>query len=123
MDLILTDDHDLYVTDSGDIVLSEESTTAEELVGVIKTRLLWIAEEWRLGPDIGFPWFEEVLVKKPDFEYIMQLIQNEIMDIDDVQDCSVQLLSFDQATRHVTFEFHVTATDGSSETEEVEFDG
>lgn len=123
MDICVTDEMDMLVTDDGDIKLTTAATTAEQLAQEIKTSLLWIHEEWRLGPELGFPWFEDVLVKKPDFEMIMQQIRNTILDIDEVDDCSVQLLSFDEAARRVKFEFHVTAGNDIDIREEVVFDG
>lgn len=123
MDIVTTDSLDLYVTNNGDIQLDVDVGDVKRIGQRIKTRLLWIAGEWRLGPDIGFPWFEQVLVKKPDFDMVTELLRREIAAVDGVQSVSVQLLSFNQATRRVKFEFRATTDDGNSIVEEVEFDG
>lgn len=113
-DLLLDSDWDLKLTDDGDLTL------AYSIPQAIKTRLLWIFEEWRLGPTFGFPWFEEVFVKNPDTDMILNTIRDTIMDVTGVTDCTVTLLSYSPKKRSIKFEYRAT-TDYEVFVEEVEY--
>ena len=58
-DILLNSDGDIKVDGIGEIRLT---TSAKQAILI---RLRWIFAEWRLGPDFGFPWFEDVLIKNP----------------------------------------------------------
>lgn len=105
-DIWLNDDMDILLTEQGDIIISENVTQA------IKVRLLWILGEWRLGPSLGFPWFDEVFVKRPDTEEIETAIRDTILSVEGVKDCEVNLLSYDAVTRKVIFEYNANTIDG-----------
>ena len=64
---------------------------------------MWIFNEWRLGPEYGFPWFEEMLVKNPNLVKLRQLIRDEIMKVDGVTRAEVSEIKFDKAARSATF--------------------
>ena len=116
LDIKIGEDLDLDVTENGDIRL------VDDIPQNIKTRLLWIEREWRLGPEIGFPWFTEVFVKKPDAEAIRSYIIDTVMEVEGVEDCDATLLSFDLAKRYIVFEFRASTADGVY-SEEVELNG
>lgn len=115
-DIWLNDDMDILLTEQGDIII------AENVAQAIKVRLLWILGEWRLGPSLGFPWFEEVFVKRPDTEEIEMAIRDTILSVDGVMDCEVNLLNYDAVTRKVTFEYNANTIEGMI-SEEVELNG
>ena len=117
VDIWLKDDMDLLVTESGDILV------AGNIAQAVKVRLLWIEKEWRLGPEIGFPWFTEVFIKRPDLGLIQQSIRDTIMDVDGIADCTVTLLSYDIADRKISFRYSATTEEGAIIVEEVELDG
>ena len=73
VDIKLNRDGDIDVSAIGDISLTESVRQA------VLIRLRWIYDEWRLGPELGFPWFEEVFVKNPNTVKIRSLIRDEIM--------------------------------------------
>ena len=56
-DVLLTDAGDLLINSVGDISLTDSVQQA------IAVRLRWFADEWRLGRDIGVPYFEDILIK------------------------------------------------------------
>lgn len=116
LDIMVNEDRDLILTDDGDIVIGEETSLSQ----LIKTRLLWIEGEWRLGPELGFPWFEDVLVKNPNTDIIMSDIREAIMEIEGTDECDVELVSFDRQTREIVFRYEVVV-DGEIFTEEVTF--
>lgn len=102
-DILLDRNGDILVSDIGDISLTESVRQA------VLIRLRWIYDEWRLGPELGFPWFEEVWVKNPNIIKLKQLIRNEIMEVDGVTDATVDDIIFDKHKRNarVMFSFSV----------------
>lgn len=112
-DILLDKDGDLVVSEKGDIVLTKSICQA------VQIRLKWIKEEWRLGPMLGFPWFEEVFVKNPNLDNVKQLIRNEILKVEGVEDAKVIDARFLPADRKVYFTCRITAG-GEMYNEEVE---
>ena len=98
-DILLTADGDIKLSDIGDISLTE-SIRQQVLI-----HLRWIRDEWRLGPDLGFTWFEDVLVKRPNLDNIQQLIREEIMKVDGVTDAEVEDAVYDPKNRTARFPF------------------
>ncbi len=90
---MLTRDGDIDVSAVGDISLTESVRQA------ILIRLRWIFGEWRLGPELGFPWFEEVFVKNPNIIKLKQLIRDEIMGVDGVTEAVVSDIKYDKSGR------------------------
>lgn len=60
LDIRLNEDGDIAISKNGDI------STTESVRQAVMIRLRWIYDEWRLGPELGFPWFEEVFIKNPN---------------------------------------------------------
>ena len=101
VDLKIGSDGDLEVTNVGDIMLTNS------VVQAVKIRLRWIYNEWKLGPDYGFRWFEEVLVKNPNLVKIKSLIRTEIIAVDGVTDAAVDDVAYNPAERTVAIRFTV----------------
>ena len=76
VDIRLDKDGDIMVSPVGDISLTESVRQA------VLIRLRWIYQEWRLGPEMGFPWFEEIFVKNPNTVKIRSLIRDEILQVE-----------------------------------------
>ncbi len=93
VDIKLKPDGDIDVLPTGDITLTDS------VVQAVVIRLRWIYQEWRFGPQYGFPWFEEVFVKNPNFVKIKSLLRNEIVQVDGVTDASVDDVVFNKAKR------------------------
>lgn len=93
IDIKLDSNGDIDVSAIGDISLTNSICQA------ILVRIRWIYNEWRLGPEIGFPWFEEVFVKNPNTEYVKQLLREKILEVDGVTDATVDELHYDQRSR------------------------
>lgn len=98
---------DLDITEDGDIQFTDD------LLQNAKTAILWILGEWRLGPEFGLPWFDDILVKSPDLDLIQAEIRDALLDIEGVQDADVELLEFDSRNRKISFSF--TLFDGEDE--------
>ena len=111
-DLKLDTEGDISISKYGDISLID-STRQEILI-----RLRWIFGEWRLGPELGFAWFEEVLVRNPNIGNIKQLIREEILQVEGVTDAKVTEVKYDERTRKAMFRF-VYSVDKGTFNEEV----
>jgi hypothetical protein len=116
LDIKLGKDGDIELTESGDISLTDSVRQA------VLIRLRWILGEWRLGPEFGFPWFEDMFVKKPNFEQIKTDIREQILSVDGVTKASVDNVVFDAKLRRATFTYTVTVNEDTF-TEEVEIYG
>lgn len=95
-DIMLNANGDIIVSDVGDISLTESVRQA------ILVRLRWIFKEWRLGPEYGFPWFEQVFVKNPNEVKIRHLIREEILSVNEVVAAKVISFDFDKKRRTAT---------------------
>lgn len=101
LDIKLNADGDLDVSAFGDI------STTESVRQAVLIRLRWIYDEWRLGPEYGFPWFEEVFVKNPNTIKIKQLIREEILKVSEVRAAEVTKIDYDPAKRTAKFYYTV----------------
>lgn len=101
---------DIRLNDAGDIAVTEygDITLTESVKQKILIRLRWIKEEWRLGPDLGFSWFEDVLVKNPNLDNIQQLLREEILEVEGVTDAEVTEVKYNARERKATFLFAYT---------------
>ena len=112
IDLKLTKDGDLELTMKGDV------SPTQSVCQAVRIRLLWFLEEWRLGPGLGFPYFEEVFVKNPSDTKIKYLIRETVMSVDEVTDVESIDFSLDNRTRSASISV-VFCTDEDTYTEEV----
>ena len=99
LDILTTKAGDIVVSDLGDISLTYS------VMQSVRVHLRWIFGEWRLGPQLGFPWFEEVFVKNPNIDKIKNLVRSEIMSIAEVRDAEVEDVRYDPAGRTATFRY------------------
>ena len=102
VDIMLDENGDIKVSATGDISLTKSIRQA------ILVRLRWIYNEWRLGPEFGFPWFEEVFVKNPNTAKIKSLIRDEIMKVDGVTAATVTKVKYNHAKREAVFAYVCT---------------
>ena len=116
LDVLLDDTGDLDLTQDGDIQFG--TSVAQSIL----SRLKWIKGEWRLGPDLGFPWYEKVFVKNPDVSSIKQSIRETILSVDGVKSCNITNVRYDQTKRTIRFKYEVEA-DGESMKGEVSLNG
>lgn len=88
-DLKLDRSGDLEISDAGDVMLTQSVRQAVEI------RLRWLFGEWRFSPEAGVPYFDRIMVKKPDIEGIKQIIRTEIMAVDGMTDLKNLEISID----------------------------
>lgn len=112
LDIRITRDGDLDLTPNGDI---QKTSSMQQAILI---HLRWIFSEWRLGPDYGFPYWEDVFIKNPDIERIKRDIRMEIMKVEGVRFATVDRVDYDPAGRSASFTY-TAVTDEERFTEEV----
>lgn len=98
---ILMKEGDLVITQGGDIVLADSVRQA------IRIRLLWFAREWRFNTDFGVPYYDEVLIKKPNLEKIKLILMREIHKVEEVMDVRNMTIAVDSESRAASVTFTV----------------
>ena len=111
---------DLKLDARGDLELSAagDISATDSIVQAVRIRLLWLFGEWRLGPELGFPYFEQVFVKTPNEAKIRHLIRETVMEVEGVTDVTEITFSIDRRTREATIAVTFT-TDEDTFREEV----
>ena len=78
MDILLSSDGDLHLTEKGDISL------VNSVAQKIKIRLKWWLGEWRWDEDEGLPYKDELLIKNPDTDSFEMSVREKIFEVDEV---------------------------------------
>lgn len=111
---------DFKLDAGGDLELSlaGDISSTESIVQAVRIRLLWFFREWKLGPGLGIPYFENILVKNPNEVKVRHLIREAVMSVEGVTNVRGVDLSIDKRTRQaaITVTF---STDEESFKEEV----
>ena len=83
---------DLLLDDSGDLLLNElgDIQFTDSVKQAIEIRIRWFAKEWKLGPDFGIPYFDEVFIKNPSEQLIEERMREAISEVEEVD----EILSF-----------------------------
>lgn len=97
-DLLLNHNGDLLLDKNGDIQFTDSISQA------INIRIRWFAQEWKLGPDLGIPYYDEMFVKNPSQELIEEKMREAIIDVDEVED----IASFSMSTDYYLRKLKVT---------------
>ena len=92
---------DIEISSTGDILLTES------IVQAVKVRLKWIMNEWRLGPELGFPYFEEVFIKKPNIEGLRQRVKKEILQVEGVENAEVTDVTYKREQRKLILKYYI----------------
>lgn len=116
MDILLSTDGDLYITEKGDIAL------ANSVAQKIKIRLRWWLGEWRWDEDEGLPYRDELFVKNPDTDRFEQLIREKIFDVTEVTEVKDVSVEYDREKRTCSIRF-TAVTDSETIRDEVKIDG
>nr|DAS44158.1 MAG TPA: baseplate wedge protein [Caudoviricetes sp.] len=111
MDILLDNNGDLQINSSGDIEIKNSVRQK------IRTRLLWIENEWRWNPEEGLPYFS-LLDKNPDIDEFESLIREKIFEVDEVTEVGEVTISYDIKERIAAISY-VAMTDFETIREEV----
>lgn len=114
---ILMKDGDLYFDEeTADIRLTNSVGQAATI------RLRWFLGEWRLGPELGLPYYEDVLVKNPNIPKIKRIMLDKLYTINEVQEVESLDIDVSEANRNAKVTFKLL-TDEESILEEVSLFG
>ena len=105
LDILLTPDGDLHITETGDISLTDSVRQA------VRIRLLWFFDEWRFWPATGVPYYEEILVKNPNLDRIRRIVRDEAMSVDEVLDVKNIKIDLDKPARKAKITFEVVTAE------------
>jgi len=106
LDILLTPDGDLNITDHGDIQLTENVRQA------IRVRLLWFFGEWRFAPQVGIPYFEDVFIKNPNVTRIRAHVRREVMRVREVREVRDLQVRINAQTRVAEISFVAVTDEG-----------
>ena len=107
LDLLLSPEGDLCISEAGDIGLTNSIRQA------VRIRLQWFFDEWRFAPQFGVPYLEEILVKNPNRERIRQLVRDEAASVDGVVDAKNVSVAIDRQSRTASVSLDVVAAEGA----------
>jgi hypothetical protein len=81
---LLDDSNDLLVRDDTlNLTFTDENSY---ILQKIKNRLLFVKNEWFLNRSLGLPYFTVILEKGVDFNFIVLLFRQEILNINGITD-------------------------------------
>ncbi len=98
-DILLDSGGDLALSPDGDISLVESPVQA------VMIKLRWYLAEWVFDPEKGIPWYESILVKKPDLDGIRKILTREILDVDSVAEVTRMDIRLDPEDRTAVIRF------------------
>lgn len=105
-DLLLGEDGDLYLTDTSDVVITDSVRQA------IRIRLLWFLSEWRLGPSLGVPYYEDFFVKRGNMLKMRADIRAALMSVEEVTSVNSLTITVNPQTWTAKVLFSVSTTEG-----------
>nr|DAT37183.1 MAG TPA: baseplate wedge protein [Caudoviricetes sp.] len=115
-DLLLDKDGDLYLTQNGDVSLTDSVRQA------ILIRLRWFLGEWIFNTSFGMPYYSQILIKNPNTAVIEQLFRQQILSVAEVIKIESLSVQINRRLRICTVHFKALTTQGAIE-EEVSIDG
>jgi len=102
--------------DLGEILVTNNSLTlttgVEAIRQHIKTRFQLFLGEWFLDTDLGVPWFRDILIKKPSFVVVQEILKNTILETPGVLEITKFGFAYNSTTREATLEFSCISSEG-----------
>ena len=100
----------------GELQITNNSLTLTEGVEAIrqhlKARFQLFLGEWFLDTDIGVPWFRDILIKKPSFVVVQEILKNTVLDTPGVLELTAFEFDFNSTIREANFEFSCLTDEG-----------
>lgn len=104
-DILLDQEGDIALTADGDLSLVTSPVQA------VLIRLRWYFREWIFDPEKGIPWFEQILVKRPDMDGIKKLLIREMLDTEDVLEVPMLDIMADPEKRTAMIRFRIRTSE------------
>lgn len=104
------------LNDDGDLVVTNNSLTLTTGIEAIRQHLqcrfrLFLGE-WFLDTSVGVPWFRDVLVKKPSFVVVQEVLKDVILGTPGVLEIITFEFTFDSTDREANLEFKALTEEG-----------
>ena len=101
---------------SGDIEIIDGNMSiargSEALRQQLETRFRSFRGDWFLDTRIGMPYFQEILIKNPDFVAVRGIFREAILETPGVLEIQKFDLDFDGLTRRLSVSFSVRTEEG-----------
>ena len=104
-DILLTADGDLHVSESGDIAITDSVRQAARI------RLQWFSGEWRFAPAFGVPYYEDILIKKPNIGRIRSIVRDEVLSVVEALDARNIKVDIDAPARTAAIAFDIVTAE------------
>jgi len=104
-DILLNPDGDLFISETGDIKLTDSIPQA------VRIRLKWFFGEWRFAPLFGVPYFEEILIKNPNKVRVRSIMRDEVLSVDEVIDAQNIVVAVDNPVRSAVTTIDIVTTE------------
>jgi len=88
------------------------TTGADAIAQHLKAKFQLFLGEWFLDTSIGVPYYEDILIKKPSFVVVQEILKDVILETPGVLELETFKIDFDSSTRTFTLEFKVLTTEG-----------
>ena len=100
---------DLLLDDSGDILFGNDGDVrfTDSVKQAIEIRIKWFANEWKLGPSLGIPYYDDVFIKNPSEELIEEKIREVISEVDEVEEIEAFSIIEDRDLRKIKISYSV----------------
>lgn len=100
----------------GDILLTNNQITmttgSEAIRQHLQCRFRFFLGEWFLDEEVGVPYFRDILIKKPVFSVVQQILKGVILDTPGVIELSSFSFEYDQFERQASLDFQCLSTEG-----------
>lgn len=106
----------LKLDSNHDIIIGRGTARVEGMAytaQLTKTRLLTVLGEWKADPNLGLPWFSDIMIKSPDLSLVEGLILSCIKETPHVLDVLSISLVLDKETRILTVTFEALSDWGT----------
>ena len=110
-DLALDTNGDLLVNSSGDFVPIDSVRQG------VQIKLRWVKGEWVFNPSYGVPYFDTILVKKPNVALIEKALRDQILSVDGIVSVGSVKISIDAKKRTMKADFTASTKDEEIESE------
>lgn len=104
----------------GDIELnSSDIRLVDSLAQSIRIKLLWFAGEWKFNPELGMPYYDDILAQYADMDTIARIFEDALSEIEGVSAVKSVSALFSRVDRALTVKFTVVTDTGDILKDEV----
>lgn len=109
MNFKVDDNQELVLDASGQLLLVENQEETEQF---LEQKLRTFRGEWFLNTNLGLPYFDDILVKRPNPTLIEALLTDEILSTPGVLEILEFSLDLDKATRELSLDLKALGQEG-----------